>query len=102
MSAVEDLDEAVRDLRALILAGENYGLASAQMSGLGVTETQALSYLAILGNVARTTSGRTSASVAERRRRWSTGWSVKASLSATRTLMTDGASSCDRPRRVMP
>jgi DNA-binding MarR family transcriptional regulator len=43
------VDEAVRNLRALILAAENYRQATAQMSGLGVTETQALSYLAIYG-----------------------------------------------------
>ena len=43
------MDEAVRNLRALILAAENYRQATAQMSGLGVTETQALSYLAIYG-----------------------------------------------------
>ena len=45
----EGVDEAVRNLRALILAAENYRQATAQMSGLGVTETQALSYLAIYG-----------------------------------------------------
>ena len=48
-SSVDGVDEAVRILRALILAGENYRQATAQMSGLGVTETQALSYLAIYG-----------------------------------------------------
>ena len=49
LSPAEALDDAVRNLRALILAGENYRQATAQMSGLGVTETQALSYLAIYG-----------------------------------------------------
>jgi DNA-binding MarR family transcriptional regulator len=44
------LDEAVRGLRAVILAGENYRQVIAQVTGLGVTETQALSYLAIHGD----------------------------------------------------
>jgi DNA-binding MarR family transcriptional regulator len=49
LSRAEALDAPVRNLRALILAGENYRQATAQMSGLGVTESQALSYLAIHG-----------------------------------------------------
>ena len=44
------IDEAVRSLRMLILAGENYRQATAQTMGLGVTEAQALSYLAIHGD----------------------------------------------------
>jgi DNA-binding MarR family transcriptional regulator len=44
------LDDAVRGLRAVILAGENYRQAVAQVTGLGVTETQALSYLAVRGD----------------------------------------------------
>lgn len=48
--ASEALDEAVRSLRAVILAGENYRQVVAQTTGLGVTETQAISYLAIHGD----------------------------------------------------
>ena len=44
------LDDAVRGLRAVILAGENYRQVIAQVTGLGVTETQALSYLAVHGD----------------------------------------------------
>jgi len=44
------IDEAVRGLRLLILAGENYRQTAAQTLGLGITETQALSYLAIHGD----------------------------------------------------
>jgi DNA-binding MarR family transcriptional regulator len=44
------LDEAVWNLRALILAGEHYRQVFAQQAGLGVTETQALSYLASNGD----------------------------------------------------
>jgi len=44
------MDEAVRGLRLLILAGENYRQTAAQALGLGITETQALSYLAIHGD----------------------------------------------------
>ena len=45
----ETLDEAVRHLRAVIIAGESYRLVVAQVTGMGVTETQALSYLAVYG-----------------------------------------------------
>lgn len=44
------MDEAVRGLRLLILAGENYRQTAAQTLGLGITEAQALSYLAIHGD----------------------------------------------------
>ena len=44
------VDDAVRGLRAVILAGENYRQVIAQVTGLGVTETQALSYLAVHGD----------------------------------------------------
>jgi len=44
------LDETVRNLRAMILAAENYRQTIAEVTGLGVTETQALSYLAIHGD----------------------------------------------------
>ena len=47
---VEPLEEAVRSLRAVILAGENYRQMIAQATGLGVTETQAISYLAVHGD----------------------------------------------------
>ena len=45
----ETLDEAVRHLRAVIIAGESYRLVVAQVTGMGVTETQALSYWAVYG-----------------------------------------------------
>jgi len=44
------LDAAVRGLRAVILAGENYRQEIARVTGLGVTETQAISYLAVHGD----------------------------------------------------
>ena len=40
---------AARSLRALIMAGERYRLSVAALLGLGTTETQALSYLAVHG-----------------------------------------------------
>lgn len=43
------LAAAVRSLRALIMAGERYRLTVAGLLGLGTTETQALSYLAVHG-----------------------------------------------------
>jgi DNA-binding MarR family transcriptional regulator len=48
------LEEAVSNLRALILAGEHYRQVFAQQAGLGVTETQALSYLASHGDRGQT------------------------------------------------
>lgn len=51
------LDEAVRSLRVLILAGENYRQAVALWTGLGVTETQALSYLAVHGDLGQNQLG---------------------------------------------
>ena len=44
------VDDAVRGLRAVILAGENYRQVIAQVTGLGVNETQAISYLAVHGD----------------------------------------------------
>ena len=44
------MDEAVRSLRLLILAGENYRQTAAQILGVGITEAQALSYLATQGD----------------------------------------------------
>ncbi len=46
----ELLDEAVRSLRAVILAGENYRQVIGHRTGLGTTETQAISYLAVHGS----------------------------------------------------
>ena len=46
----EQLEETVRQLRSVILAGEAYRQTVAASTGLGVTETQALSYLAIFGD----------------------------------------------------
>jgi len=54
VNAEQTLDEAVRNLRALILAGENYRQVLAQVLQLGITETQALSYLAIHGECGQT------------------------------------------------
>jgi DNA-binding MarR family transcriptional regulator len=43
-------DEAVRSLRALILAGERYRQVISDHVGLGITETQAVSYLTVYGD----------------------------------------------------
>lgn len=43
-------DEAVRSLRALILAGERYRQVLSDHLGLGITETQAVSYLTVHGD----------------------------------------------------
>lgn len=43
-------DDAVHSLRALILAGERYRSVLAGYVGLGVTEAQAVSYLAVHGD----------------------------------------------------
>jgi DNA-binding MarR family transcriptional regulator len=43
------MDEAARNLRALIMAGERYRTAVAGAVGLGTTESQAVSYLAAHG-----------------------------------------------------
>ena len=42
-------EEAIRSLRALILAGERYRQVLSDYVGLGTTETQAISYLTIHG-----------------------------------------------------
>ena len=42
--------EAVRSLRALILAGERYRQVLSEHVGLGITETQAISYLTVHGD----------------------------------------------------
>jgi len=43
-------DEAVRSLRALILAGERYRQVLSDHLGLGTTDTQAISYLTVHGD----------------------------------------------------
>ena len=43
------MNEAVRNFRSLILAGEHYRQAVSEAIGLGTTESQALSYLAVHG-----------------------------------------------------
>src|SRR3954471_17472268 len=43
-------EEAIRSLRALILAGERYRQVLSEYVGLGVTETQAVSYLTVHGD----------------------------------------------------
>lgn len=45
------LDQAVLNLRLLILASEHYRQVIAESMGLGTTESQALSYLAVHGSV---------------------------------------------------
>lgn len=44
------MDQAVRNLRRIILAGEHYRQALAGAIGLGTTESQSLSYLAVHGD----------------------------------------------------
>jgi DNA-binding MarR family transcriptional regulator len=44
------MDEAVINLRRLILAGEHYRQVVAEAIGLGTTESQALSFLAVHGS----------------------------------------------------
>jgi DNA-binding MarR family transcriptional regulator len=44
------MDQAVLNLRSLILAGEHYRQVVAEAIGLGTTESQALSYLAVNGS----------------------------------------------------
>src|SRR3954466_7331345 len=46
-------EEAIRSLRALILAGERYRQVLSGDVGLGVTETQAVSYLRVQGDGGR-------------------------------------------------
>src|SRR6476660_2584488 len=45
----EGTEEAIRSLRALILAGERYRQVVSDYVGLGTTETQAISYLTVHG-----------------------------------------------------
>lgn len=44
------MDQAVTNLRRVILAGEHYRQVVAEAIGLGTTESQALSYLAVHGS----------------------------------------------------
>jgi len=46
----EQRAEAVRSLRAIILAGERYRQTFSEHIGLGMTETQAISYLVVRGD----------------------------------------------------
>src|ERR1700710_2713914 len=50
MSGSEAEQDAVRSLRALILAGERYRQVLADHVSLGITETQAISYLTVNGD----------------------------------------------------
>ena len=50
----DQIDEAIRNLRAVILAGERYRQVLADRLGLGVTETQAISYLTVFGDRGQT------------------------------------------------
>ena len=50
MEQHEASEEAVRSLRALILAGERYRQVLSDYVSLGVTDTQALSYLTVHGD----------------------------------------------------
>ena len=49
------INDAVRNLRHLILAGEHYRQAVAEAIGLGTTESQAVSYLAVHGDSGQST-----------------------------------------------
>jgi DNA-binding MarR family transcriptional regulator len=50
----DEVDEAIRHLRALILAGERYRQVLAERVQLGITETQAISYLTVKGDRGQT------------------------------------------------
>lgn len=50
----EQVEEAIRNLRAVILAGERYRQVLADRLGLGITETQAISYLTVFGDRGQT------------------------------------------------
>jgi DNA-binding MarR family transcriptional regulator len=50
----DQAEEAVKNLRAMILAGERYRHVLAERLGLGVTETQAISYLTVFGDRGQT------------------------------------------------
>ena len=88
------LDDAVRGLRAVILAGENYRQLIAQVTGLGVTETQALSYLAVHGDRGQNDLGSDLGLTSGSARRWLIGWSGRGLRSGTRIRVIDGGSWC--------
>jgi len=46
----DPVEEAVRSLRALILAGERYRQVLSEYLGIGITEAQAISYLTVHGD----------------------------------------------------
>lgn len=50
----DEVEEAIRSLRAVILAGERYRHVLADRIGLGITETQAISYLTVFGDRGQT------------------------------------------------
>ena len=50
MEQHDETEEAIRSLRSLILAGERYRQVLSEYVGLGVTETQAVSYLTVHGD----------------------------------------------------
>ena len=50
MQQQDGREEAIRSLRSLILAGERYLQVMSNDVGLGVTETQAVSYLTVHGD----------------------------------------------------
>ena len=50
MQQQDGREEAIRSLRSLILAGERYRQVMSNDVGLGVTETQAVSYLTVHGD----------------------------------------------------
>ncbi|SDS45843.1 DNA-binding transcriptional regulator, MarR family [Friedmanniella luteola] len=52
--AGDEVEEAIRSLRAVILAGERYRHVLADRVGLGITETQAISYLTVFGDRGQT------------------------------------------------
>lgn len=52
------MSEAVRNLRSLILAGEHYRQVMAEAIGLGTTESQAISYLAVHGETGQSAMAR--------------------------------------------
>jgi DNA-binding MarR family transcriptional regulator len=50
MARRDATEEAIRSLRSVILAGERYRQVMSEHVGLGVTETQAVSYLIVHGD----------------------------------------------------
>lgn len=52
------MDDAVRNLRALFLAGEHFRQVVGEVVGLGTTESQALTYLAVHGETGQSAMAR--------------------------------------------